>query len=228
MTIDEHGTPVLARGEEEAAATVRMEIDIVLSTIQSSETSLASNYIKLGLLLSEIKQNKYWLMWNYESFGDYIDSVRETIHRGRTQLYHIISVTETLLPQVGKDFLQEIGVTKAIALKKYISTTGKQLPQELIEFAKNEENGVEELKAEVFKTSNPTSVEYKGTYFDFGGCYLEDEELKTVKQAINTAMRVDPIISKELPEYARRKEVLLRFAMEFISSNAQEAWLASE
>ena len=216
MTVDEFGFPVLVGEEEQAARFVKASIDSVLDAIYNNETSLASNYINLGLLLTEVKSNKYWMAWDYESFGDYMDSVKEKIKKGRTQLYHILSVTEKLLPLVDEKTLQKIGITKAIELNKCVKATGK-LPETLLEMATSDKVGVDELKAATFKVINPNGEEYKGTYYDFGGVYLEPEELAEVKHAQELACRIDPIISKDLPDFARRKEILLRLSREFIA-----------
>lgn len=221
--LDEFGLTIPTQEEKDKSVIVKTQMDKLLEDIKTSESTLTHNYVQLGLLLNEIKTHKYWLEWKYPTFGDYIEDLKARIDKGKTQLYHLMSVVENLLPTLTEEELLAIGITKCIELNRYLKASGEtQVPEELVDFAKDDNHGVEELRAETFKAINPTEPGYKGVYFDFGGCYLEEEELQEVKSAIELAKSVDPVVKNTLPEHIQRKEVLLRFSREFISSNPEE------
>lgn len=202
--------------EKKAAAEVAAEINVLLDTIHGDEVALARNFAKLGTALIKVRANKYWLLWEHKTFGDYIESIRERVGKGRTQIYAVIGVAEKLLPMVSEEDLADMGITKATELKRALSS-GQAVTKELVAHARDPKTTIESLRAELFENKvNPT--EPRGIYFDFGGAYLSSDEKAEITRAFDVACRVDPVIDQALPEHARRKEVFLRWAREFLAT----------
>lgn len=219
------------KAEKQDALKTSKEVNDLLSTIEKQETSLAMNFAKLGNLLLKIRSKKYWLLWEgpqdilgmgtievapFQSFGAYIASLKDRVDKGRTQLYQLISVAEKLLPTVGEQNLIDMGITKALELKRFVTNTGRNPTKELVAKAIDPDISVDELRAEIFQKTNPKGV-YQGTYYDLGGCYLTSEEKGVVLKAFDLARKVDPIIKQDIPVHIQKKEILLRMCEEAIS-----------
>src|SRR6185312_13580420 len=74
------------------ADTVKADIEALLTSIRNHELRLATSHARLGRQLLRVQQDKLWVPWGFQSFGSYIDSVRQQIAKGRSQVYAIISV----------------------------------------------------------------------------------------------------------------------------------------
>lgn len=210
---------VMGSDDEEAMAAAK-QIDRLLDEIKSGELSLATNYAKLGSQLLRVRSKKYWLSLGFRSFGKYVESVKERISLGRTQLYMFISVAEKLLPSVTEEDLNKMGITKALELQRVVVQTGRGPSKELVDHALDPDTTREKLRGAVFQSLNQPADE-PATYFDFGGCYLTAGEREEIKRGFDVAERVDPAIPIEWPEHTRKKEVMLRFAREFLATYEQ-------
>jgi hypothetical protein len=202
------------------AQAVRAEVNGILEQIRAHEDGLRTSFTKLGIALLKIRENKLWLSFEdadgkpFRSFGAYIDSVKEYVNKGRTQVYATLSIAERLLPYVPEEKLIEIGITKAGLLSGAVKETGKAPSSNLLAKAADPAVSVSELQAAVFEELNPGRPE-GGKYFDFGGCYFTAEEKTEFETARQIALRVDPPVPQEWPEHFQTKEVMLRFAREF-------------
>jgi len=204
--------------EKQAASKLNKEVIGLLDEIKKQEGGLATNFAKLGVLLTQVRGKKYWLLWGYKSFGEYIESIREQVDKGRTQLYGCISIAEKLLPVVGEESLSQMGISKALELKKAMQLTGKKPSAELVIKAKDADVKVAELKASIANEYHIKDSSEKGNWWDFGGFYLTNDEKQEITDAMNVARKTDPVIYQELPEHMQRKEILLRFAREYLST----------
>src|SRR4051812_37507476 len=93
----------VTQSDLEAAAKAEQEVNDLVVEIQSAEGKLSSGISRLGTLLLTIRNQKYWIIWGFKSFGQYIKS----LPLGRTQAYQTISVAETLLPLIGEESLSD-------------------------------------------------------------------------------------------------------------------------
>jgi hypothetical protein len=198
------------------AQQVAGQIDLLLDSIHTGELVLATGYVKLGAALLTVRENKYWVALGFKNFGEYIASVKDKIHTGRTQLYLYVATVEKLLPSISETDLTEIGITKALELKRVVSQTGEQPPQELIDLALDPKTTQAVLKGEVYKHLNLTP-EDKGIYFDFG-FYVTEEEKTEIERGLDVAARVDPPVGNDWQENARKKEIMLRLVREFLAT----------
>lgn len=200
---------------------VAHKIESLLGAIKTGELNLATNYVQLGNQLLTVRSNKYWVPLGFGNFGKYIESVKDRIQIGRTQLYLYISTVEKLLPSVNESQLNQMGISKAVELQRVVSQTGAQPPQELIDFALDPNVTREGLKGEVYKHLNITTPADTGIYFEIG-CYVTQEEREEIQRGLDVATKVDPVIPTDWPENNRKKEILLRLVREFLATYQTE------
>jgi len=198
------------------AEIVAKRVDSLLGAIRTGELNLATNYVQLGNQLLNVRSNKYWVPLGFSNFGKYIESIKDQIQIGRTQLYLYISTVEKLLPSVSESQLNDMGISKAVELQRVVSQTGAPPTQELIDFALDPSHTRESVKAEVYKHLNIQTPTETGIYFELG-CYVTQEEREEIQRGLDVAVRIDPVIPNDWPENNRNKEILLRFVREFLS-----------
>ncbi|MDE1816856.1 MAG: hypothetical protein KGI11_09910, partial [Thaumarchaeota archaeon] len=119
------------------AQKISQEIDSVSTSIRSNEQSADSGWVKLGSLVSTVRQKKYWASYGHRSFGSYVASLEPKIKRKRSQVYLCVGVIEKLGEQISLDKLETMGISKAYELKKYATESGKIVSDDLIETALN-------------------------------------------------------------------------------------------
>jgi len=168
-----------------------------------------------------VRSRKFWIYWGFDTFSKYIESIRDKVDRGRTQVYAIISVAEKLLPSVSEDDLATIGVSKAMELKRIVSQTGKQPSAQMVALAKDPNVTVDSLRLAIFEAHN-VKPEHAGTWRDFGGFYATAEEWKELQRGYDIAAKTDPVISKDLPTWAKFKEVQTRLVREYLATYEQQ------
>ncbi len=199
---------------------LQTEIDSLLFGIRNQELTLATSFARLGHRLHRVQVEKKWVDWGYESFGKYIDFVRERINRGRSQIYAILSCAERLLPSVSEADLDSMGISRAQELARFVKQSGRKVPEGLLLLALDNSRTIEELHAEVLKSLNEKG-ETKGKWWSpFEGGYFTDDEKKEVQQAIDLARNLLDLES-DSPEHVIRKEVIMSLVREFASSNPQ-------
>ena len=208
--------------EDRVAATkTAADIDKFVLAIRDDERELAASYVKLGVLLLRVRSTRYWLLWDFDSFGKYIESIRERVQKGRTQLYQCLGIAEKLLPIVGEEKLIQMGVSKAGELKRVMALTGRAPSEELVEKAINDDVGLQEVRAAAFEEAH-AKPDKPGAYWDMGGFFLTPDERKEIEAAFDVARRTDPPIDQELPEWAQRKEIILRLSREYYGTYCQQ------
>lgn len=204
--------------EKLEARDLEVSIQTVSRVINEQKKSLDSNFVRLGQLINRVRQQKYWLLGEHKSFGDYIEDCSKKIGIGHSQLYVYMNVSRNLLPSVSEEALVEIGVTKAGVLSKYVDQSGQSvIPDEIMEVAKDPTKKTDELDALVNSRLHNVIPE-KGTWVSLGGFFADESEKAEWQDAIDLAKAVDPAISATLPPWMQLKESVLRLAREFLST----------
>jgi hypothetical protein len=201
---------------------LREEIYNQLEEIMNAEQGLEHGYARFASLIVRFKKTEAWRDLGYRSFDAFMEELKERYHRGRTQLYNYVGVAEKLLPLVSEKTLNEIGISKAIELKRAVSSGGK-ITESVIETARNPKTTIKELRAILQGAYNLPENERPGTWFDFGGTYLTAEEKAAFTEACKIAMTVLEL-SKAQPEWAQRKAIMLAFAQEFTAAHAPSVY----
>ena len=98
----------------------------VLRRIKTLFKTVAKSYIQICEDLFFIRKGKYYLKAGYPSFKQYVEN---ELHIDLRQAQYYISTYTTLIFQysVPKDFLQQIGITKARALVSVITEENRDL-----------------------------------------------------------------------------------------------------
>ena len=208
----------ITQSDKDLATQAKAEVDRLLDEISASEKKMHQNITKLGSLLLDIREKKYWIALGYESWGNFIKS----LPLGRTQVFQTISIAETLTPLIGAESLEEIGISKAIELRRVVNATGCRPSEELLAKAKDPNVSVEKFRELAHKaiTGDPPPT---GSYMHLGGFWVTTDERKEINEAIEIAKRVDPLIPNNISESEQLKEVILRFGREFAGTYQSEA-----
>lgn len=207
----------LSQEEIQVAQQLQQQIDSVASEISSGEQTISSRWVKLGSLVYQVRQKKYWSAYGHHSFGSYVVTLEPKIRRKRSQIYLCVGVIETLGSQVSEEDLETMGISKANELKKYVKESGKIIPSELLQLALSSEIDLDNLKASVADALHKTPDE-KGSWLDLGGFYVSDDERRLILDTIELAKNIDPVVPHDIPEHAQKKEAVLRLVMEFQST----------
>lgn len=198
------------------------KVDKLISELLTAEGLLEHGYAKLGYLLTEVSEHRYWEAAGLESFGEYIKSLSEKYNRGRTQLYHYFSTVKELKPYLTEDQLNEMGIAKANEIRKSVKQTGFPPKEEIISEAVKPGVTTATVRKLLFEATNRPADE-KGTWMDFEGFYVTEDERLVIRSAFEAAWRTDPIVSKSVPDWTRRKEAVLRMAMEYLAEHGDKA-----
>ena len=217
MTSPASEIEVFSAADRLDAALVREEIEGLLDSIQAHQIRLATNYVQLGAAMLKAQDRKLWIDWEFRSWGSFVVYVCKKIGRERSQLYAVVSTTQLLLSSVSENDLNAIGISKAQELARFVKQSGRSVPDSLLELAKNETTTVEQLHAAVLEELHEKG-ESKGKWHEFGGFYCTTDEWKEIEQARRAAMAVDPPIPDTDPDHVIRREVVLKWAREFVSS----------
>lgn len=194
------------------------KIDSEISQILSDEAKLNNSYVKIGILLNEVREKQYWKVLEYKSFGEYLKTLGERYSKGRTQLYHYFSTVRELMYCVSEENLMAMGIAKAAELKKYVKKYNRT-PTTFIDLAIDSKTTTKQLRQIIFEQENETE-EMKGTWFDQEGFFLTDEEKLVIQSADSAALNTDPVVPAEVPDCVKRKEARIRQAMEYLAAHS--------
>lgn len=187
------------------------EIGYTVEAIRRDEITLSTNYVKLGELLLKVQSKRYWIDWGYDTFSTYLETIQSRINKGRSQVRNYIGTVDQLLPFVPKEKLEEIGISKASELARFVRDTGKAPTENLINLA--EKSDVSELRAAVYQETHGEPPA-RTTYFDLGGMYVTPEERKELIQTFEMACQIDPVVQFDWASPVCRKEVFTRMVQE--------------
>lgn len=231
-------TEILLPLNKEAALQKKNEIDQILGQINTHELRLASSYARLGSALKEVKVNEYWVEYGYDRFSSYLEFVWKTIGKKRSQVYAILSVSETLLPHITESKLEEIGITKSYELKRLVDQGGNiqcllsdprlefeegQDPRPLIhlmDYAADPKTTAAMLRVKVNELLHQTEAP-QGYWYDLSGFYATSDEKKEIEQFWTLGKQVLQITSES--EHEIKKEVFLAAIRESYST-----WIENE
>lgn len=202
---------------------LRRRIYNTLENTTQQAFTLEQSWTRLGIMLSMFKAKECWRQYPdlYKNFGDFMEELKVRFKRGRTQLWGYLSVAENLLPSVGAEKLEQMGISKALELKRALKKLeGKPLPQALLDSALDPAKTTKELRGDIGKALNLTP-EPDGTWFDWGGSFLTKEEKDFMKEAILVTIGLLGI-KADVPESVQRKAVFKAWAEEFYATHSPE------
>ena len=191
-------------------------LDREATNLGETNSDLENGFVTLGFSLLEAAEMRYWQI-QYKKFRDYIEDLAPKCGKTSDQLHRYFLTVRDLSDTFTKEQLQLMGITKAMFIrgkKDYLVI----MPQEVVDAAVNPDVTVAELKEITSKFLN--EPEDDGDWMDLGAeFYVSAEERATLEDAIKSAMHTDPVIKLTNSKSAQMKEVVLRWAMEFLGSH---------
>lgn len=205
--------PPFTEDQQREAVKLQGEIAVYLASNREHKAGLESNFVEIGSRLSAIRTKRYWLVWQFRNFSQYMKSLDS-----RTQNYHCLGVARDLLPLVSKEELVKIGISKASVLRAMVKG-GKFLSPELIAMARDKTK--EELEGAVDKELGLVE-DGPGTWFSFGGAKMEDAERTEFLRTMNLAVRAADLGGEEITNWQevpslRKKHIFQTLCAEFIA-----------
>ena len=192
--------------------------ETLVKTLAAAEGQLELGYAKLAHALAEISEQRHWI-GTYKSFGEFIQHISDTYNLGKSQLYSYMAAARDLGDSVTEDQMNAMGISKALALREAKNSTGI-IPSVVLDRALDPAVTVKDIRKLLYDAGTITKPE-DGTWCDLDfSCYCTDEERAEINDAQKAARRTDPPISESLPDHMQRKEILLRFAREFLGAHA--------
>lgn len=205
----------LAVGREKLA-----EVETLAKKLAAAENMLEKGYAQLAFLLEDVAEQRHWI-GTYDSFGDFVEHISATYSVGKSQLYNYRAAARDLEGAVTPEQMDTMGISKALALREGRNSMGS-VPENIITAAMDPKVTVKDIRKLLFDAGHVTAPE-EGTWMDLDySCYVTDEERKEINDAANAARHMDPPIQESLPVFVQRKEILLRFAREFLAAYADD------
>lgn len=197
---------------------VRRQVDELIERIGRDQEALASNFVRLSVLVREIQERRYWKDWGYKGFEEFIKTLEGPLNKKRGQIYSMLA-TVAYLPAVSEKDLLTMGITKAGFLKDYVRKTGKELTPDLLERAKDKSVTVEVLKADVHQKIHgrlPESHRYYTVNY-----VATREAHEEINKALERAKRVGEV-PHDISDGAQTAAALTFLAQEFLGSHGAE------
>lgn len=211
---------ILPPVDQQAALSLQDDIENLCGQISSHEIRLARSYARLGSKLRQVETTQAWIVYGYQRFSTFLEDIRKKIGRGRSQIYAILQVAETLLPYLTEEQLEAIGITKAHELRRLIAggirpetyMSGTDESVRLMDYAAFPEVTAAQLRVEVNKLLHQEETP-QGFWCDLGGCYFLPDERKEWERAVELGKRVSEV-GGEKSEHEQLKQSLLAMARE--------------
>jgi hypothetical protein len=197
-----------------------------LGEASANEVVLERSWMRLGEMLRRCKEGGEWRA-HFPSFEHFMLDLRTRYNRGKTQLWAYLTVAEKLLPTIPAETLEEIGISKAMELKRAMAKSGKPVPQNVLDVARQQKTTIKELRALLGETFNIDNGAERGSWFDFDGCYFTAEERKEFVACILIS-KAALGLTNDIPEHIQRKEIFLNWAREFVGTHAADVYAPGE
>ena len=196
------------------------QVETLVAKLAAAEGQLELGYASLAYLLSDVSEHRYW-DGTYKSFGEFINHISSAYNIGKSQLYNYLATARDLGDGVTEDQLNTMGISKALALRDAKNATGA-IPPNVLTAALDPKVTVKDIKRLLYDAGTITAPE-DGSWMDLdASCYCTEEERREINDAANAARHIDPPVSESQKEFFQRKEIMLRFAREFLAANADQ------
>lgn len=197
-------------------------IDLQLGEAAKNEILLEKCWMQLGGLLLKCKQDECWRKGGFESFEQYMLSLRDKYRRGKTALWGYLTVAEHLAPVIEEPKLLEMGITKALELKRGMKKSGKPIPEDIIAAALLPENSAKDLRALFAKAFNIPPDE-NSTWWDLDGIFVTPEQREQFKAAVRLTKNILNI-ENHVPAHIQRHAIYFAWIAEFMGTHAAEVY----
>lgn len=174
-----------------------------------------SGYVQLGLMLLTVSELQLWRV-NHDTFREYLRAVAAVSGKSAGVLHQYFLTMRDLIDTFTPSELETMGITKAIRLRA-AKDYAIVLPQAVVQAALDPNITVKELKKIISTTLK--MPEEEGNWFDLNAeFYVSAEERATIEDAVRAAEHCDPVTKKTIAVSAQRKDVVLKWAQEFLAT----------
>jgi hypothetical protein len=218
---DAQSDDVRASSELCEADGLKTDIERLVGTITDELHSLASQWIRLGMLLNTAQKKQYWKQWGHTSWGSYLQSISGRLERGRSQLYEYLGVVQKLLPVAGEETLAKIGISKARELKRIYGVFQKSPPPEIIEVAAGPAT-INELREAIYDNLNQKEPEKEKYAYSTIAYRLPRDEQEVLERAKEIALKTDPVVQPNVSPEQQWGEALWRWAVYYLGGKEAE------
>jgi hypothetical protein len=195
-------------------------VDTQVAMLAAAENGLERGYARLGYLILEVSEMQYWRI-TCDSFYQYLQTLAVKFNRSAGRLQQYFLAVRDLNDTFTIHQLEAIGITKAVQLRQ-AKDYAIVLPSVVVDAALDSNVTAAALRKLIATTLR--LPDDPGDYFDMEFEFIvTPEERATLEDAVNAAMHEDPVIKSTISKMAQKKEVALRFAMEFLGSHPAES-----
>jgi hypothetical protein len=215
--------------DSQKANRLQVELTKLLTDIDCQEAKLDKDFVKLGVMLQDVRINKLWDKLGHSGYNSFIKSLTEKFqHASRTKLYASAQIAEQLLDVAEKQDVLDMGMSKASKLASAIKKAdGKKPSDSLLQQAKDSKVTAAQLDTAIAGEYEFKNEFESGTWIDLAGCYMTAEEKLEFERAIRTACLDDPplpILDKWSDSSAShiRKEILWRWYSSYLAEKESD------
>jgi hypothetical protein len=212
--------------EEEQAYAVRRVAETIneaISNVANDETRLDKGYARLAALLARFHAMEGWIFMGFGSMAQYLKSLEAAHNRSAGQLWAYTEVGKWL-SSVGEDGLNKMGISKAFEIVRATKQAKKTaVDPKLIEIALDDKSTIAIVRAAAHHAyALPAGELPAGTYYDFGGFYMDEterEELKDFWAIVRTLFGYND----QTPQWKVVKSGIMAAVREFNGTHAADA-----
>lgn len=187
--------------------------------LAATEGQCESGYAQLGLMIFEVAELQLWRV-QHETFRDYLRSVALVSKKSAGILHQYFLTVRDLVDTFTPAQLEAMGISKAIRLRA-AKDYAIVLPETVVTAALDPKVTVKELKQIIATTLK--MPEEEGDWFDLAAeFYVNPEERATIEDAVRAAEHCDPITKKTISTSMQRKDVVLKWCMNFLADHSPE------
>jgi hypothetical protein len=190
-----------------------------LSRVQRQATEMAAaddqcerGYAHLGWLLLEVAEMQFWRL-HYQTFREYLKEVAMTSRRSPEQLHRYFLTVRDLSDTFSAAQLEAMGISKAMRLRA-AKDYALVLPAEVVNVALDPKSTVKDLKKAISVALKMPDED--GDYMDLEFEFMVSPEERVFFEAVmDAAMRTDPVTKSNISKSAQRKDIAMKWAMEY-------------
>jgi hypothetical protein len=183
--------------------------------LAASEGECESGYARLGWMLLEVAEMQYWRI-RHSTFREYLRSVSTVSRKTAGQLQQYFLTVRDLSDTFSLAQLETMGITKAIRLRA-AKDYALVLPAVVVNAALDSAVSVKDLKKVISLALKMPDED--GDWMDLEmEFYVNPDERATIEAAMSAATRVDPVTKQTISLSMQRKDVVLKWCMEFLST----------
>lgn len=173
-------------------------------------------YAHLGWLLLEVAELQLWRV-RYDTFREYLRIVAAISKKTPEALHRYFLTVRDLADTFDAAQLELIGITKAMKLRQ-AKDYAIVLPKPIVDAALDPKITVKELHKLISTTLRMPEEEGDWMSLDFE-FYVTAEQRALFEQAIDVAMKTEPLTKSTISQSAQRLDVFTKLCQEFLGAH---------